>query len=132
MGADFIEPDLVSTKDGILIARHENELSGTTDVADHSEFASRRATKKIDGHEITGWFTEDFMLAEIKTLRARELLPFRDQSSNCQFEVPIFAEVIVLAKRKSTETGRSIGVYHETNQQTYFRSIHLPLEEPLL
>src|SRR5436305_7099557 len=132
MGADFIEPDLVSTKDGVLIARHENELSGTTDVADHPEFASRRVTKKIDGHEITGWFTEDFTLAEIKTLRAKERLPFRDQSSNSQFEVPTFAEVIALAKRKSAETGRTIGVYPETKHPTYFRSIGLPLEEPLL
>src|SRR5436305_1746729 len=132
MGADFIEPDLVSTKDHVLIARHENELSGTTDVADHPEFASRKAIKKIDGREVTGWFTEDFTLAEIKTLRARERLPFRDQSSNGQFEVPTFAEVIALAKRKSTETGRTIGVYPETKHPTYFRSIGLPLEEPLL
>src|SRR5262245_2154517 len=77
MGADFIEPDLVSTKDGILIARHENEISETTDVANHPEFASRRTAKRIDGVEVTGWFTEDFTLAEIKTLRARERLAFR-------------------------------------------------------
>ena len=132
MGADFIEPDLVSTKDGVLLARHENEISGTTDVAAHPEFTNRKATRTIDGHEITGWFTEDFTLAEIKTLRAKERLPFRDQSYNGRFEVPTFAEVIALAKRKSAETGRTIGVYPETKHPTYFRSIGLPLEEPLL
>lgn len=128
MGADFIEPDLVSTKDHVLIARHENEISETTDVAAHPEFASRKTTKKIDGHDVTGWFTEDFTLAEIKTLRAKERLPFRDQSFNGQFEIPAFAEVIALAK----EAGRTIGVYPETKHPTYFRSIGLPLEEPLL
>jgi glycerophosphoryl diester phosphodiesterase len=132
MGADFIEPDLVSTKDHILIARHENEISATTDVAAHPELASRKATKKIDGQEVTGWFTEDFTLAEIETLRAKERLPFRDQKYNGQFEVPTFADVINLAKRKSVETGRTIGIYPETKHPTYFRSINLPLEEPLL
>jgi glycerophosphoryl diester phosphodiesterase len=132
MGADFIEPDLVSTKDGVLLARHENEISETTDVAAHPEFADRKATRTIDGHELTGWFTEDFTLAEIKTLRAKERLPFRDPSFNGQFEVPTFAEVIALAKRKSAETGRTIGVYPETKHPSYFRSIGLPLEEPLL
>jgi glycerophosphoryl diester phosphodiesterase len=132
MGADFIEPDLVSTKDGVLIARHENEISGTTDVAGHPEFAARKATQWIDGHEVTGWLTEDFTLAEIKTLRARERLPFRDQTYNGRFEVPTFAEVIDLARRKSAETGRTIGVYPETKHPSYFRSIGLPLEEPLL
>ncbi len=132
MGADFIEPDLVSTRDGILIARHENEISETTDVAAHPEFASRKTTKQIDGHEVTGWFTEDFTLAEIKTLRAKERLPFRNQSFNGQFEVPTFAEVIALAKRRSAETGRTIGIYPETKHPTYFRTIGLPLEEPLL
>ncbi len=132
MGADFIEPDLVSTKDNVLIARHENEISCTTDVAAHPEFAERKATKKIDGHEVTGWFTEDFTLAEIKMLRAKERLPFRNQSFNGQFEVPTFAEVIALAKRKSAETGRTIGIYPETKHPTYFRSIGLPLEDLLL
>lgn len=132
MGADFIEPDLVSTRDGVLIARHENEISGTTDVAGHPEFASRKTTKRIDGHELTGWFTEDLTLAEIKTLRARERLPFRDQSYNGRFEVPTLAEVIDLAKRGSAETGRTIGVYPETKHPSYFHSIGLPLEEPLL
>jgi glycerophosphoryl diester phosphodiesterase len=132
MGADFIEPDLVSTKDHVLIARHENEISETTDVAAHPEFAARKTTKKIDGHEVTGWFTEDFTLAEIKTLRAKERLPFRNQSFNGQFEIPTFAEVIALAKGMSAETGRMIGIYPETKHPTYFRSIGLPLEEPLL
>lgn len=132
MGADFIEPDLVLTKDGVLIARHENEISGTTDVADHPEFAARKATRQIDGREVTGWLTEDFTLAEIKTLRARERLPFRNQFYNGRFEVPTFAEVIDLVKRKSAETGRMIGVYPETKHPTYFRSIGLSLEEPLL
>src|SRR3954468_14248608 len=132
MGADFIQPDLVSTKDHVLIARHENEISETTDVAAHPEFAARKTTRQIDGREVTGWFTEDFTLAEIKTLRARERLPFRDQRYNGQFEVPTFAEVIALAQRKSAETGRTIGVYPETKHPTYFRSLGLPLEEPLL
>ncbi|MBD2101216.1 glycerophosphodiester phosphodiesterase family protein [Leptolyngbya sp. FACHB-261] len=131
-GADFIEPDVVSTKDGILIARHENEISGTTDVADRPEFASRRATKIIDGSEVTGWFTEDFTLAEIKTLRANERLPFRDQSFNGQFEVPTLQEVIDLAKSKSAELGRTVGIYPETKHPTYFDSIGLSLEEPLV
>ena len=132
MGADFIEPDLVSTRDGVLIARHENEISETTDVADHPEFAARKATKKIDGHDVTGWFSEDFTFAEIKTLRARERLPFRNQSFNGRFEVPAFSEVLELARRKSAETGRTIGVYPETKHPTYFRALGLPLEAPLL
>jgi glycerophosphoryl diester phosphodiesterase len=132
MGADFIEPDLVSTKDGVLIARHENEISTTTDVAERQEFAARKTTRRIDGLELTGWFSEDFTLAEIKTLRARERLPFRDQSFNGRFEVPAFSEVLALARRKSAETGRTIGVYPETKHPTYFRSLGLPLEEPLL
>jgi glycerophosphoryl diester phosphodiesterase len=126
MGADFIEPDLVATKDGVLIARHENEISETTDVAERPEFASRRTTKRIDGREVTGWFTEDFTLAEIKTLRAKERLPFRNQNYNGRFEVPTFVEVLALARR------RGAGVYPETKHPTYFRSIGLPLEEPLL
>jgi glycerophosphoryl diester phosphodiesterase len=132
MGADFIEPDLVSTKDSALIARHENEISETTDVIDRPEFASRRTTKRIDGVEVTGWFTEDFTLAEIKTLRAKERLSFRNQEFNSRFEIPTFEEVLDLARRKSAETGRIIGVYPETKHPTYFRSIGLSLEEPLL
>lgn len=126
MGADFIEPDLVSTRDGVLIACHENEISETTDIAGRPEFAARKATKKIDGREVTGWFTEDFTLAEIKTLRAKERLPFRNQSFDGRFEVPAFSEVLELARRKS------VGVYPETKHPTYFRSLGLPLEPPLL
>jgi glycerophosphoryl diester phosphodiesterase len=132
LGADFLEPDLVATGDGVLIARHENEISGTTDVAEHPEFAGRRRTKEIDGAEVTGWFTEDFTLAEIRTLRARERLPFRCQEFNGRFEVPTFAEVLALARRASEKTGRTIGVYPETKHPSYFRALGLPLEEPLL
>ncbi len=132
LGADFIEPDLVSTKDGVLIARHEVNITGTTDVADHPEFASRRTTKTIDGNVEEGWFADDFTLAEIKSLRAIERLPFRDQSFNGQFEIPTFQEVIDLAKAKSAETGRTIGLYPETKHPTYHDSVGLSLEEPLV
>ena len=130
MGADFIEPDVVSTKDGVLIARHENEIGGTTDVAE--KFPSRRTTKTIDGQALTGWFTEDFTLEEIRTLRAKERLPFRSHERNGLYPVPTLDEVLALAEAKSRETGRAIGVYPETKHPTYFRSIGLPLEPPLL
>jgi glycerophosphoryl diester phosphodiesterase len=130
MGADYIEPDLVSTKDGALVARHENEIGGTTDVAD--KFPGRKTTKTIDGQSITGWFTEDFTLAEIKTLRAKERLSFRSHERDGLYPVPTFDEVIALADAKSQETGRTIGVYPETKHPTYFRSIGLPLEPALL
>jgi glycerophosphoryl diester phosphodiesterase len=129
-GVDFIEPDLVSTKDGVLIARHENEISGTTDVA--QKFPDRKARKTIDGKPIEGWFTEDFTLAEIKTLRAKERLASRNQGWNGVFEVPTFQEVIDLAKRKGAEKRRVVGIYPETKHPTYFRSIGLALEPPLL
>src|SRR5215208_3606484 len=135
MGADYIEPDLVSTKDGVLVARHEPEISTTTDVADHSEFADRRTTKTIDGAPVTGWFTEDFTLAELKTLRAKERIPdIRPQNTAYDglFEVPTFQEVLDLRKRLSKELGRRIGIYPETKHPTYFRSIGLPLEEKLV
>ena len=135
MGADYIEPDLVSTKDGVLVARHENEISGTTDVADHPEFASRRATKTIDGVALTGWFTEDFTLAELKTLRAKERIPEmrpRNTLYDGRYEVPTLQEVIDLSERLSRELHRPIGIYPETKHPTYFRSIGLPLEEPLV
>ena len=130
MGADFVEPDLVSTKDGVLIARHENEIGGTTDVAD--KFPDRKRTKTIDGQAITGWFTEDFTLAEIKTLRARERLAFRSHAYDGQFQIATFDEVIELAQQLGKKFGRPVGVYPETKHPTYFRSIHLPLEEKLL
>jgi glycerophosphoryl diester phosphodiesterase len=130
MGADVIEPDLVITKDGVLIARHENEIGTTTDVA--SKFPARKTTKTIDGTQVTGWFTEDFTLAEIKTLRAKERLEFRSHEYDGRFEVPTFDEVMQLAAEKSTATGRSIAVYPETKHPTFFRDHQLPLEEKLL
>ncbi|KPF76434.1 glycerophosphodiester phosphodiesterase [alpha proteobacterium AAP81b] len=133
-GADFIEPDLVATRDGQLVARHENEISGTTDVAAHPEFAARKATKTIDGETLTGWFTEDFTLAELKTLRARERLP-QLRPANTAFDgqetIPTLAEVITLAKAASARTGRTIGIYPETKHPSYFRAAGLALE-PLL
>ena len=135
MGADYIEPDLVSTKDGVLVARHENEITGTTDVADHPEFAARRATKTIDGVTLTGWFTEDFTLAELKTLCAKERIPkLRPANTpyDGRYQVPTLQEVIDLSKRLSLELGRPIGIYPETKHPTYFRTIGLPLEEPLV
>ncbi|MBD2099185.1 glycerophosphodiester phosphodiesterase [Trichocoleus sp. FACHB-591] len=134
-GADYIEPDLVATKDGVLVARHENEISGTTDVAERPEFATRKATKVIDGVTYTGWFTEDFTLAELKTLRAKERIPDLrpgNTAFNGQFEVPTLQEVIDLAQRKSAELGRTIGIYPETKHPSYFDSIGLSLEEPLV
>ena len=128
-GADFIEPDVVPTKDDHLVARHENEISGTTDVADHPEFADRRTTKTIDGQQVTGWFTEDFTLAELKSLRARERLPQLRPANTAydgQFEVPTFAEVIALAKR----AGR--GIYPELKHPTHFASIGLDMEDALV
>jgi glycerophosphoryl diester phosphodiesterase len=130
MGADAIEPDLVITKDGVLVARHENEIGGTTDVADR--FPARRTTKVIDGTSVTGWFTEDFTLAELQTLRAKERLEFRSQAYNGRFQVPTFDAVLLLAAAKSREVKRSIAVYPETKHPTYFRDLGLPLEEPLV
>lgn len=131
-GADFIEPDLVSTRDGVLIARHEVNISNTTDVADHPEFAARKTTKTIDGGTETGWFADDFTLAEIKTLYAKQRLAFRDQAYNKQFRIPTFQEVITLAKREGKRLHRTIGVYPETKHSTYHASVNLPLEGKLL
>jgi glycerophosphoryl diester phosphodiesterase len=135
MGADYIEPDLVSTRDGVLVARHENEISGTTDVACRPEFARRRAAKVIDGCEVTGWFTEDFTLAELKTLRAKERLPLLRPGNTWydgHFEVPTFEEILRLAEQGSRRRGVTIGVYPETKHPTYFATLGLPLEEPLV
>src|SRR5215212_8829796 len=129
MGADYIEPDLVSTRDHMLVARHENDITGTTDVADHPEFADRKTTKTIDGVEHTGWFTEDFTLAELRTLRAVERLPDlrpTNTAFNGLYQIPTFQEVIDLAKREK------VGIYPETKHPTYFDSIGLSLEEPLV
>lgn len=129
MGADLIEPDLVSTKDGVLVARHENEISGTTDVASRSEFADRYTTKTIDGRPVTGWFTEDFTLTELKTLWAVERLPeLRPDNTvfDGLYEIPTLQEVIDLAQE------RGVGIYPETKHPSYFDSIQLSLEEPLV
>lgn len=137
-GADFIEPDLVLTKDGVLIARHENEIGTTTNVADHSEFADRQTTKIIDGQSYSGWFTEDFTLAEIKKLRARERLPMlRGTARDGEFSVPTFEEILAwLASENQARAKRGlttpIGVYPETKHPSYFNSINLPHEAPLL
>ncbi len=131
-GADFIEPDLVSTRDGVLIARHEVNITETTDVAQRREFAARRTTKTIDGVEESGWFADDFTLAEIRTLRATQRLPFRSQEFNGVHPVPTFEEVVALAQQRSRETGRTIGVYPETKHPTYHRQRGLALEEKLL
>jgi len=129
LGADYIEPDLVSTKDHVLVVRHENEISGTTDVAGHKEFADRETMKTIDGVPVIGWFTEDFTHAELGTLRARERLPAirpAGAAFDDRYHIPTFQQVIDLAKR------RQVGIYPETKHPTYFRSIGLPLEEPLV
>ena len=132
-GADFVEPDLVPTKDGVLVCRHENEISGTTDVARRPEFAPRRTTKAIDGAPVTGWFTEDFTLAELGTLRARERLPqLRGTAYDGQFEVPTFEEVLALVASASARRGRAVGVYPETKHPSYFEELGLPLEKPLI
>jgi glycerophosphoryl diester phosphodiesterase len=145
-GADFIEPDLVSTGDGVLVARHENEIGGTTDVEAHLEFAERRTTKVIDGASVSGWFTEDFTLAELKTLRARERIPeVRPANTRFdgQFEIPTLDEILDLAhgadvirahsaRARHEPSPRRIGIYPETKHPSYFASINLALEQPLL
>lgn len=134
-GADYIEPDLVLTKDGVLVARHENEIGGTTDVADHPEFADRKTSKTIDGVEVTGWFTEDFTLAELRTLRARERLPDL-RPANVRFNdlylIPTFEEILKLVRAKEAEAHRRIGLYPETKHPTYFAKIGLPHQAALL
>lgn len=130
MGAHYVEPDLVSTKDSVLVARHENEIGGTTDVAE--KFPDRRTTHTIDGRSVTGWFTEDFTLAELKTLRAKERLALRSHAYDGLESIPTLEEILDLVERRSRETGRRIGVYPETKHPSYFRSIGRPLEEPLL
>jgi len=136
-GADYIEPDLVMTRDGVLVARHENEISGTTDVAEHPEFAHRRRSQVIDGETMTGWFTEDFTLAELKTLRARERLP-ELRPANRVFDgrctVPTFEEIMQLVRdtnrRRSDKVG--LGVYPETKHPAHFAAIGLAQEAAVL
>jgi glycerophosphoryl diester phosphodiesterase len=132
LGADYIEPDLVATKDGHLIVRHEPNLIDTTNVKDLPRFADRRRTAMLDGVATDGFFASDFTLAEIKTLRAVQSFADRDQSYNGRFSIPTLAEVIDLAKRKSREEGRRIGIYVETKHPTYHQGLGLPLEDRLL
>lgn len=135
LGADYIEPDLVMTRDGALIARHDNVLNLTTDVASHPEFAARRTTRSVDGEVVEGWFSEDFTLAEIKTLRSIERIPElrpRNTMFDGRFAIPTFDEILDLAKMLSEESGRTIGVYPETKHPTHFAAAGLPMEKPLL
>jgi glycerophosphoryl diester phosphodiesterase len=145
-GADYVEPDLVITRDGVLVARHENEIGGTTNVAAHPEFAARKTTKEIDGRRITGWFTEDFTLAELKTLRARERLPELRKGNtryDGAFEIPTFDEVLDLvaaadrqraaaAKAAGTPPPARIGVYPETKHPSYFAALGLHFDSAML
>ena len=131
-GADVIEPDLVMTRDRRFVVRHENEIGGTTDVAERPEFADRKTAKTIDGVETTGWFTEDFTLAELKTLRARERLPLlRPDNTAWDGQEPIltFDEVVAIARQESARTGRIIGVAPELKHPSYFAGIGLPMED---
>jgi len=132
LGADFIEPDLVATKDGALVARHEPNITSTTDVATRAEFANRKTKKMVDGVEEEGWFASDFTLAEIKTLRAIQPMADRDQSHNGKYQIPTLQEVLDLAKAESTKAGRTVGVYPETKHPTYHVNLGLPLEDRLL
>ena len=136
-GADYIEPDLVMTRDGVLVARHEPEIGGTTDVAAHPEFASRRRTQVIDGETMEGWFTEDFTLAELKTLRARERLPLIRPANtrfDGEFEVPTFDEILALvnATNRARPGAAPLGVYPETKHPEHFRQLGLAQEQPVL
>jgi len=132
LGADFIEPDLVVTKDGELVARHEPNITATTDVSTRAEFASRKTTRKVDGVNETGWFATDFTLAELRTLRAKQPNAARDKSFDGQFQIPTFREILNLAKTESARTGRTIGVYPETKHPTYHVDAGLPIEPRLL
>lgn len=135
MGADDIELDLVPTRDGVLVARHESEISGTTDVAQRPELADRHTTKVIDGVSHTGWFTEDCTLAELKTLGARERMPATRPASAAydgQHGIPTFNEILAMVQAESTRHGRSIGVMAELKNPSYFESLGLPLDLPLL
>ncbi len=134
-GADFIEPDLVMTKDGHFIARHENEISSTTNVADHPEFADRKTTKSVEGPSHEGWFSEDFTLAELKTLRAKERLPeFRPQNTafDNKFDVPTLEDIISFTREQSKIHNRPIGLYIELKHPAYFSSIDLAMEDAFL
>ena len=132
LGADYIEPDLVATKDGVLIARHEPNMINTTNVKTLPQFASRRRTATVDGAAEDGFFASDFTLAEIKQIRAVQAFGERDQGFNGRYMIPTLDEIILLAKRKSAEEGRTIGIYPETKHPTYHQNLGLPLEDRLL
>jgi len=132
LGADAVEPDIVATKDGVLVVRHENEISGTTNVADHAEFADRRTSKVIDGVSLTGWFTEDFTWAELSSLRARERLPaVRTMSASFDGLFPILRlrDVFRLVDLAEAPLDRELGLVAEIKHASYFESIGLPLDE---
>ncbi|MGW1716323.1 glycerophosphodiester phosphodiesterase [Streptomyces sp. NPDC002156] len=133
LGADIVEAgDLVPTKDGHIVCRHEPEIGGTTDVADHPEFASRKVTKVLDGVTLTGWFTEDFTLAELKTLRAIERIPANRPHNtlyNGRWEIPTFEEVLRWQDEQTRKRGKQVWIYPETKHPTYFRALGLGLEE---
>lgn len=131
-GADFIEPDLVATKDGHLVARHEPLIDATTDVSAHPRFASRKTARMLDGKQVTGFFASDFTLAELKTLRAVQSNPARSKQYDGQFEIPTFEEVLDLMQRESAARGRSIGVYPETKHPAFHLGLGLPLEDRVL
>jgi glycerophosphoryl diester phosphodiesterase len=132
-GADYIEPDLVMSRDGVLVARHENEIGSTTDVAARPEFASRRTRKRIDGEQVDGWFTEDFTLAELKTLYVRERLPdLRGTAFDGQFRIATLEEIIAFVVKQAARADRGIGLVPEIKHGSYFRGIGLPMEEKLL
>lgn len=145
-GAHYIEPDLVVTQDGVLVARHENALAivdsatgvlieATTNIHELPQFADRKSTRRIDGVSVTGWFTEDLTLAELKTLRARERIPAvrpGNAAYDDRFDIPTLQEVIDLTMRRSRELGRPIGLYPETKHPTYFAGIGLPMEARLV
>jgi glycerophosphoryl diester phosphodiesterase len=130
MGADFIEPDLVITKDGVLIARHENEISATTDV--QKKFPKRRSIKTVDGKKVEGWFAEDFTLAEIKQLKAKERLDFRSHDYDFIYDIPTFEEILAFVKEQQEKTRRIIGIYPELKHSTYFSKLNLKLEDRFL
>ena len=132
LGADVIEMDLLSTKDGVLVLRHDPNLATSTDIASRPAFAARKKTKQVDGETQTGWFVDEFTLAELKTLGAISTDAERPQQFNGRFKVPTFQEVVDLAKAKSRETGRTIAVYPETKNPTYFRDLGLPMEDKLI
>nr|WP_174506394.1 glycerophosphodiester phosphodiesterase [Acinetobacter sp. Marseille-Q1620] len=134
-GADFIEPDLVSTKDGVLVARHENEISGTTNISTLAQFANRKTTKLIEKTSMTGWFTEDFTLSELNQIKARERIPDLRPNNvqyNDQFEIPTLDQIIQLAEKNYKETGKVIGLYIETKHPTYFKKNNLAMEDTLI